>query len=86
MTQVRFSSIEDIRVYRHELSERRPDDDPVVKTWRAASRVIWAALLAGSFAIYYFSAVMTEAIGLPHVVISVPATPAGLVTRPSVFL
>ncbi len=50
--------------YMLELSQRRVEDDPRVKSLRTAKRVTWMLLLACAFLFFYLLDKMVEALSL----------------------
>jgi hypothetical protein len=47
-----------------EFAANRASDDPAYRTWCAAKRIAWMALLAGSSLFYYLLMKMHEALSL----------------------
>jgi hypothetical protein len=64
MTASEAKSIEELRRYGGELAARRVEDDPVVKNWRAAKRIVWMLSLAGAFLFYYLIDKLQEALAI----------------------
>jgi hypothetical protein len=47
-----------------ELAARRVEDDPAVQKWYVAKRIVWMALLAAAFLIYYLIGKLLEALSI----------------------
>lgn len=57
-------ALEDFHGYMRELSARRVEDNPTVKRWHIAKRIMWMILLATAFLFYYLIDKLSEALSL----------------------
>jgi hypothetical protein len=62
MTASEANTIEARRRHHQELAARRVEDDPVVRRWHVAKRIVWMIALAAAFLFYYLIDKLREAL------------------------
>ena len=62
-----LKTLEDAHAYVQAIAKRRVENDPGVKTWGLAKRVIYLFALVGAYLLYYLIDKMIEAASLPGI-------------------
>jgi hypothetical protein len=56
--------IEEPRGRRQDTAARRVEDEPAVRRWHMAKRIVWMLSLAGAFLFYYLIDKLQEALSI----------------------
>ena len=64
MCKVLHESLADQARHSQDLADNKAKDDRVVQRWRAAKRITWSILLAGSFLVFYMMDKLNEALSI----------------------